>query len=143
MANINDEVKALFELKKKIDEMDDAIKQLKSDRDSKEYAILKLLEDAGITEAGVDGLGKVYAKAKIFFAYDKALESDVISFFKADPQLKPLVKETIHSKTFQKAMEVYYEEKNLVPPMVKMAPITKLSTRKASEKSDSTSENLI
>lgn len=136
MSNLNAEISALFDLKNAIAEVDKTLKDLKQERDDKEFAILQLMEAQGISETGVDGVGKVFSKPKTYFSYDKAIEPEIIAYFKNDEQLRPFVTETIHPKPFQKAVEGLYSEKNILPPNVKMFATTELSTRKASEKAD-------
>mgnify|MGYP000708997875 CR=1 FL=1 len=130
---ISESIKEFFNLKQEIKDLEEKVSELKDERNKKELAIIEEMENQGISEIGVDGIGKVFIKPKIHYSYLVEHQGEVISYFKNDPQLRPFVKESIHHATFQKALEGIYEKTNTIPlpNIIKSFPKKSILTRKA------------
>jgi hypothetical protein len=92
-----------------------------------------------MTDENVDSLdacGFVFSRLdKVFFKVKAEDHDAMIAWFKADPELKNLVKikEDVHYQSMNKVWRDMYEDTNAVPPFVEVSPVTVLEIKPIKE----------
>lgn len=98
-----------------------------------ELAIKIKMSEQQMSTFTAENHGKFTCEEKTFFSVKADNKDEMLAWFKADPELKNLVKmkEEVHYKTQEKIYRDMYESTNTVPPFVVVSPVTQIAFKPA------------